>query len=156
VTGTGDLRGLMRYWPHGVSVLTVDYEGDRMGVTVSSLVSLSLEPQLVGVSIGKEASCYELLRRAGAWAVSLLGAEQEELAQRFAAGRPPIVHWAGVETREGRLAPLIEGAVGWIEARTRSEHDVGDHTFFVGEVVTVEHGPAKRALMYRESTYHAL
>jgi flavin reductase (DIM6/NTAB) family NADH-FMN oxidoreductase RutF len=153
---SGELRGLMRYWPHGVSVLTVDYEGDRMGVTVSSLVSLSLDPQLVGVSIGKEASCYELLRRSGAWAVSLLGAEQEELARRFAAGRPPIVHWAGVAVREGRLAPLIEGAVGWIEARTRDEHDVGDHTFFVGDVVSVEHGPAKRALMYRESTYHAL
>jgi flavin reductase (DIM6/NTAB) family NADH-FMN oxidoreductase RutF len=153
---SGDLRGLMRYWPHGVSVLTVDYEGDRMGVTVSSLVSLSLDPQLVGVSIGKEASCYELLRRAGAWAVSLLGSEQEELAQRFAAGRPPIVHWAGVDVREGLLAPLIEGAVGWIEARTRDEHDAGDHTFFIGDVVSVEHGPAQRALMYRESTYHAL
>jgi flavin reductase len=153
---SGDLRGLMRYWPHGVSVLTVDYEGDRMGVTVSSLVSLSLDPQLVGVSIGKDASCYELLRRAGAWAVSLLGSEQEELAQRFAAGRPPIVHWVGVDVREGTLAPLIEGAVGWIEARTRDEHDAGDHTFFVGDVVSVEHGPAQRALMYRESSYHAL
>ena len=153
---SGDLRGLMRYWPHGVSVLTVDYEGDRMGVTVSSLVSLSLDPQLVGVSIGKDASCYELLRRAGAWAVSLLGSEQEELAQRFAAGRPPIVHWEGVDVREGTLAPLIEGAVGWIEARTRDEHDAGDHTFFVGDVVSVEHGPAQRALMYRESSYHAL
>jgi flavin reductase len=153
---SGDLRGLMRYWPHGVSVLTVDYEGDRMGVTVSSLVSLSLEPQLVGVSIGKDASCYELLRRAGAWAVSLLGSEQEELARRFAAGRPPIVHWTGVDVRRGTLAPLIEGAVGWIEATTRDEHDAGDHTFFVGDVVSVEHGPAERALMYRESTYHAL
>jgi flavin reductase (DIM6/NTAB) family NADH-FMN oxidoreductase RutF len=153
---SGDLRGLMRFWPHGVSVLTVDYEGDRMGVTVSSLVSLSLEPQLVGVSIGKEASCYELLRRARTWAVSLLGSEQEELARRFAAGRPPIVHWAGVAVREGKLAPLIEGAVGWIEARTREEHDAGDHTFFVGDVVSVAQGPARRALMYRESTYHAL
>ena len=153
---SGDLRGLMRYWPHGVSVLTVDYEGDRMGVTVSSLVSLSLDPQLVGVSIGKDASCYELLRRAGAWAVSLLGSEQEELARRFAAGRPPIVHWTGVDVRRGTLAPLIEGAVGWIEATTRDEHDAGDHTFFVGDVVSVEHGPAERALMYRESTYHAL
>jgi flavin reductase (DIM6/NTAB) family NADH-FMN oxidoreductase RutF len=146
----------MRFWPHGVSVLTVDYEGDRMGVTVSSLVSLSLDPPLVGVSIGKEASCYELLRRAGAWAVSLLGGDQSELAQRFAAGRPPIVHWDGVATREGTLAPLIEGAVGWIEARTRAEHDVGDHTFFVGDVVSIGHGPAKSGLMYRESTYHAL
>ena len=146
----------MRHWPHGVSVLTVDYEGDRMGVTVSSLVSLSLDPPLVGVSIGKEASCYELLRRAGSWAVSLLGGDQEELARRFAAGRPPIVHWDGVATREGTLAPLVEGAVGWIEAHTRAEHDAGDHTLFVADVVTVEHGPSRQALVYRESTDHPL
>ena len=50
----------------------------------------------------------------------------------------------------------IEGAVGWLEARTRAEHDAGDHTFFIGDVVAIEHGPAKSALMYRESTYHRL
>jgi flavin reductase (DIM6/NTAB) family NADH-FMN oxidoreductase RutF len=121
----------MRYWPHGVSVLAVDYEGDRMGVTLSSLVSLSLEPPLVGVSIGKQASLYELLRNAGAFAVSLLGAEQEDLARRFAAGHPPIVHWEGVATREGKVAPLIEGGVGWIEARVVSVNVVFYIKFFL-------------------------
>ena len=119
MTTGDDLRGLMRLWPHGVSILSVDVDGDRMGVTVSSLVSLSLEPPLVGVSIGKEASCYELLRAAGRFAISLLGSEQDELARRFAAGYPPIVHWEGVPTREGTVAPLIDGALGWIEARRR-------------------------------------
>ena len=38
----------------------------------------------------------------------------------------------------------------------RAEHDAGDHTFFIGDVVTVEHGAATSALMYRESTYHRL
>jgi 3-hydroxy-9,10-secoandrosta-1,3,5(10)-triene-9,17-dione monooxygenase reductase component len=151
-----DLRGLMRYWPHGVSVLTVDHEGDRMGVTVSSLVSLSLEPPLIGISIGKEASSYELVRRAGAFAISLLGSGQEELARRFAAGWPPIVHWEGVAFREGMVAPLLNGALGWIEARIRAEHDAGDHTFFVADVISVEHGPSRSALMYRDREYHAL
>jgi flavin reductase (DIM6/NTAB) family NADH-FMN oxidoreductase RutF len=151
-----ELRGLMRLWPHGVSVLSVDVEGDRMGVTVSSLVSLSLEPPLVAVSIGKQASCYELVRQAGRFAVSLLGADQEELARRFASGRPPLVHWQGVPTREGTFAPLIDGALGWIEATTRAEHDAGDHTLFVADVVTVARGPSRQALVYRESTYHAL
>jgi len=151
-----DLRGLMRFVPHNVAVLTVDHDGNRMGVTISSLVSLSLEPPLIGVSIGKEASSYELVRSACAFAVSLLGSGQEELAPRCAAGWPPIVHWEGVKTREGTIAPLIEGALGWIEARTRAEHEAGDHTFFIGDVVAVEHGPAKSALMYRESTYHRL
>ncbi|MGH3048728.1 MAG: flavin reductase family protein [Gaiellaceae bacterium] len=156
MTGGEELRGLMRLWPHGVSILSVDHDGDRMGVTVSSLVSLSLEPPLVGVSIGKQASCYELVRRAGRFAVSLLGADQEDVARRFAAGRPPIVHWRDIPTREGRFAPLIAGALGWIEAETRAEHDAGDHTFFVADVVGLEHGPSRNALVYRESSYHAV
>jgi flavin reductase len=144
----------MRSWPHGVSVLAVDYDGDRMGVTVSSLVSLSLDPPLIGVSVGKQASLYELLRNAGAFSVSMLGSEQEDIARRFAGGRPPLVHWEGVETREGEFAPLIEGALGWIEARTVAEHDAGDHTFFIAEPVVVEPGPATHALVYRDRDYH--
>jgi flavin reductase (DIM6/NTAB) family NADH-FMN oxidoreductase RutF len=156
MAGGDDLRDLMRLWPHGVSVLTLDYEGDRMGVTLSSLVSLSLEPPLVGISVGKQASCYELLRQAGGFAVSMLGAGQEDIARRFASGFPPIVHWEGVKTREGQVAPLIEGALGWIEARTRAEHDVGDHTFFVGDVLVAEQGPSTSALVYRDREYHGL
>src|SRR3954451_24682506 len=106
MTTGDDLRGLMRLWPHGVSILSVDVDGDRMGVNVSSLVSLSLEPPLVGVSIGKDASCYELPRSAGRVAVSLLVREREERGGSFAAGYPPIVHWQGVPTREGQVAPL--------------------------------------------------
>ena len=146
----------MRFVPHNVGVLAVDYEGDCMGVTISSLVSLSLEPPLVGISVGKQASLYGLLRNAGAFSVSVLGSDQEELALRFAAGRPPIVHWDGVATRPGRFAPLIEGALGWIEATTRAEHDAGDHTFFIADVVFVERGPATNALMYRDRSYHGL
>ena len=150
------LRGLMRLWPHGVSVLAVDNDGDRMGVTISSLVSLSLDPPLVGISVGKQASCYELLRRAGRFSVSMLGSDQEDIARQFAAGRPPIVHWEGVATREGRFAPLIEGALGWIEAQTIVEHDVGDHTYFVADVVVAEPGPSTSALVYRDREYHGL
>src|SRR5919205_1465000 len=130
MTTGDDLRGLMRLWPHGVSILSVDVGGDRMGVIVSSLVSLSLEPPLVGVSIGKQASVYELLRHAGVFTVSVLGDHQEDLARRFAAGNTPIVHWSGVDTVEGIHAPRLAGALGWIEATTLAEHDAGDHTFF--------------------------
>ena len=151
-----NLRGLMRFVPHSVAVLTVDHDGDRMGVTISSLVSLSLDPPLIGISIGKQASCYELLRQAGRFAVSFLGSEQEDVARRFAAGLPPIAHWEGVPTREGAFAPLVEDALGWIEATTTAEHDAGDHTFFVAAPTSVERGPAQSALMYRDRDYHGL
>jgi flavin reductase (DIM6/NTAB) family NADH-FMN oxidoreductase RutF len=156
VTEGGALRGLMRFVPHNVAVLAVDHDGNRMGVTISSLVSLSLDPPLIGISIGKQASVYELLRSARAFSLSVLGDGQADLAQRFAAGRPPIVHWDGVATRPGRFAPLIEGALGWIEAHVVSETEAGDHTFFVCEVDCVERGPAASALMYRDRSYHSL
>lgn len=153
-----DLRAIMRWYPQGVSVLTVEHERDRMGVTISSLVSLSLEPALVGVSIGHQASVYELMRQARGFGISLLGRDQEDYALRFAAGYPPIVHWQGIETREGPagVAPLLAHAAGWLECRTDAEHVVGDHTFFVGAVLSAERGPEQGGLVYRDRSYHPL
>jgi len=62
----------------------------------------------------------------------------------------------GVATREGWFAPMIEGALGWIEVRTLAEHDAGDHTFFVADVLRAEPGPSTSALVYRDREYHGL
>jgi 3-hydroxy-9,10-secoandrosta-1,3,5(10)-triene-9,17-dione monooxygenase reductase component len=146
--GDEELRALMRRFPSGVAVVTVDLEGERIGLTVSSLVALSLEPQLVGLAVSRQAALHELLRRAGAFGVSLLGEGQEELATRFSRGVPPIALWSGVAVREGRFAPLLVGALGWLECETRAEHAVGDHTLFVGEVVVAEGGTPARPLVH--------
>jgi flavin reductase (DIM6/NTAB) family NADH-FMN oxidoreductase RutF len=151
-----ELRALMRRVPAPVAVVTVDAEGERLGLTVASLVSLSLEPPLVGVSISRQAALHELLRRAGGFAVSVLAAGQEQLAQHFARGVPPIALWHGVATREGAAgAPLLAGALGWIECRTWAEYPAGDHTLFVGEALSVELGTPAEALVYVESGYRA-
>jgi flavin reductase (DIM6/NTAB) family NADH-FMN oxidoreductase RutF len=152
-----ELRDLMRQVPAGVAVVTVDLEGEQIGLTVSSLVSLSLEPPLVGISISRFAALHELLRRAREFALSVLGEGQEAFAQHFARGVPPIVHWEGIERRPGLSgAPLLEGALGWIECRLRHEYDVGDHTLFVGEVVAVERGPGTVPLVHVGSSYRPL
>ena len=131
-----------------MAVLTVDAEGERLGLTVGSAASLSLEPPLVGVSVSRQAAMHELLRDAGGFALSLLAGDQEAVAQHFARGVPPIAHWHRIEWREGVLgAPLLEGALGWIEARLVDEHETGDHTLFVGGVVSVEHGRSGPALV---------
>src|SRR5438309_9160991 len=110
----------MRRVPAGVAVVTVDVEGERLGLTVGSLLSLSLEPPLVGVSISCQAAMHELLRRAGGFALSLLAGGQEWLAQHFARGVPPIALWHGVATLEGAAgAPPPPGAPGWGACRTR-------------------------------------
>ena len=144
----------MRRVPAGVAVVTVDVHGQQLGLTVGSLVSLSLDPPLVGISVSREAALHELLRDAGGFAVSLLAAGQEALAQHFARGVPPIAHWHGVATHPGAAgAPLLDGALGWLECRTWGVHGVGDHTFFVAEVLSVERGADTQPLVYFDQRY---
>ena len=131
----------MRRFPSGVAVVTVNVDGTLLGQTVSALVSLSLDPPLVGISIAKQAQLHELLREAGGFAVSLLAGGQEWLSQHFARSVPPIAMWHGVAHHEGSEgAPLLAGAIGWLECRLWSECEVGDHTLFVGEVLAAELG----------------
>ena len=138
-------------------MLTVDAEGERVGLTVGSLVSLSLEPPLVGVGVSKQAAMHELLRPAGRFALSLLAGDQEAIAQHFARGVPPLAHWHGIATRADRPGlPLIEGALGWLECETRAEHPAGDHTFFVGEVLRAERGRSAPPLLYLDQRYLSL
>src|SRR5436190_13237354 len=105
----------MRLFPAGVSVVGADADGDRIAVTMGSLISLSLEPPLVGISVGRDIALHGVLRSAGAFGVSILRGDQEDVAARFARGAPPIVLWHGVETRKGVTgAPLLADALAWI------------------------------------------
>ena len=152
-----ELRAFMRRAPANVSVVTVDTGRERLGLTVSSLQSLSLDPPLVGISIAHEAALHELLREAGGFTASLLAGGQEWLAQHFARGVPPIGMWHGVETEEGlRGAPLLAGALGWVECRLAAEHAAGDHTLFVGEVESVRLGAPAPPLVYVDGAYRTL
>ena len=151
-----ELRTLMRRYPAGVSIVSVDLEGERLAATMGSLVALSAEPPLVGVSVGKQNALHELLRRAGSFGVSILSAEQEDLASRFARGLPPIALWENVALRAIDGPPLLEDALGWLRCIVWAEYEAGDHTLFVGEVETVELGAGGRPLVYFQSKYHTV
>jgi flavin reductase (DIM6/NTAB) family NADH-FMN oxidoreductase RutF len=153
----GDLRSVAGRLPSGVCVVTVDADGQKLGLTVGSLVTLSLDPPLVGFTVSREAALHELLREAGGCAISILAAGQEWLAQHFARGVPPIAMWHGVSTvAEAAGAPLLVGAVGWLECALEREVTVGTHTFFVCGVRRVETGTDAPALVRVRGEYLAV
>ena len=151
--GGEKLRELMRRFPAGVAVVSVDLGGERVGLTIGTLIPLSLEPPLVGFAVRREAALHELLRATSSFGASLLAAGQESLAQHFARGVPPIALWEGIEVREGDGPPLLEGAIGWLTGRVSTEVPAGEDTFFVGEVVSVEDGAGERPLVYVDRRY---
>jgi flavin reductase (DIM6/NTAB) family NADH-FMN oxidoreductase RutF len=149
-----DLREVMRASPSAICVVTIELEETRVGLTVGSLVSLSLEPPLVGFALGRQAQLHELLRGASEFGVSLLAGDQETLAQHFARSVPPIAMWTGIELRDNiEGPPLIADALGWLRCSVESEHPTGDHTFFVGRVEWTEVGVRRPALVYVRQGY---
>jgi flavin reductase (DIM6/NTAB) family NADH-FMN oxidoreductase RutF len=68
---------------------------------------------------------------------------------------PPIALWHGVEARESRRGPLLEGALGWLECNLAGEHAAGDHTLFLGAVERVEAGEPGPPLLRLDGAFRA-
>ena len=158
VVSGDELRAVMRRVPAGVAVVSVDVGGQPAGLTVASLVSLSLEPPLVGFAIRRDAALHELLRESGELAVSILAADQEHLAQHFARGVPPIALWERIPLREEAKGPPSSPVrPGGCAAASPTELETGDHTFFVAGVEAAEPGLAgTRPLVLHDQAYAAL
>ena len=148
-------KALFRRWPAGVSVVVADVDGRRAGLTISTLVSLSLEPALVGIAVARAAALHELLVDTGTWGVSILAGDQEHVARHFARGVPPIAMWAGVEVRDDDPR-LLAGAAGWLVASTVDRIEAGDHSLFVGAIERFEEGRAGASLVHVHGGYRAL
>ena len=87
-------------------------------------------------------SLYETLSRATGFAVNLVSGDRADLAEDFA--RKGVRSFSGRDGLRFRRSPsgypLLEGSVGWLDCRVHAKHVVGDHTLFVGKVLTVEVG----------------
>ena len=151
------LTTLLDEHPESVCVVSVDAEGRRRGVTVSTLVSLSLDPPLVGFAVADGEPLLELLPEAGGCVISLLAGGQGWLAEHFVEGARPVAMWHGLGAEPGASgAPLYVGALGWLECALRDSIPVGSHTFFVCEVKRLEAGPEAPALLRTRGAYGSI
>ncbi|MES0361008.1 MAG: flavin reductase family protein, partial [Anaerolineales bacterium] len=66
------LRLVMRHWTTGITVVSTQYQGVRHGMTVSSFTSVSLEPQVVTISLAKSSRTHDLIQSAGSFGITIL------------------------------------------------------------------------------------
>jgi flavin reductase (DIM6/NTAB) family NADH-FMN oxidoreductase RutF len=158
VDGVG-LRDVMRHFATGVTVITTG--GENMhGMTANAFTSVSLNPPLVACCVAGTAYMHEAISRQGEFAVSILGADQEHLARHFTDRNRPRgpAQFDRVGARRGRWvdAPLLAGATAWLECRLAMSHDGGDHTIFLGEVLSTARSGNASALLFHGGDYHNL
>lgn len=143
------LRRTLRRQATAVTVVTVP---GPAGFTATSFTSASLEPALVSFYLSATASTAPLVRAAGAFAVHLLGAGQEDLARGFA--RSGVDRFAGVDWTPGAGGvPLLSGVPAWLTARTVHVQDIGDHFLVVGRLEEAGGPGTERPLVHHDGAF---
>jgi flavin reductase len=130
----------------GVSVVTTDGPGGRIGLTVSAVSSVSADPPLLLICINRKSPAVAALDANGTFAVNLLAAHNLDYAETFAgrprAGRP--FDFTGHDWTEGATGlPLVTDATAAFECETHSSVDAGTHRIYIGRVFATRCGSAE-------------
>lgn len=142
-------RAVLGRFATGVTVVTaVDKKGRDVGMTVSAFSSVSLDPPLVMICIGHEASAYNALSKVTCFNVNILSSTQEAIARRFADPEAKRFERLAYERGENG-AIVLSDALGCIECNVTDRHEAGDHDIIIGSVEIVKWEDGRPLLYYR-------
>jgi flavin reductase (DIM6/NTAB) family NADH-FMN oxidoreductase RutF len=156
---SGQFKQVMSRWASGVTVVTMKCGDSIHGMTASAFSSVSLEPTLILICVGKQQGSHKLLKDSGRFVVNLLAEDQHMLSDYFAKPRPegkaqfePVPHRSNVDG-----VPYISGCLAYLDCRVWSIADGGDHDVFIGEVVRLElNEHVEGPLLYYQGKYRRL
>jgi flavin reductase (DIM6/NTAB) family NADH-FMN oxidoreductase RutF len=154
------LREAMRRTAGTVFVVAAGPEGQRCGLTATSVVSLSLDPPALLVCIHRRSSTYAAITAQRRFSVNLLRASQVTCAQAFSSasttGEQRFSHGRWRTSADG--VPWLEGAHAAMLCDLEEVIAYGSHMAVVGRVATVHLGCDSDAapLLYSDGTYRAL
>lgn len=156
------LRHGMRQWASGIGVAAAEFEGVRHGMTVSSFTSVSVEPPIILISAQNNTRTHDLILRAGAFAVTLLSDQQQEISEIFA-GRIPEHEDRFADLEIVTLetgSPVIPDGLAVFDCNLVGTYETDTTTVMFGEVVAarVSDRPQEdlAPLLYYQQGYHFL
>lgn len=145
---SADLRGVMRHYLTGVTIVTLTGpDKNPYGLTVSSFNSVSLTPPLILWSLDNRNDRLSLFQDTQGFAVNIMAADQLALCQKFATADND--RFSNCDWQFGPYGqPVLENALASLECRPWAEYDGGDHTIFVGEVMSIKQTRGKAAAFF--------
>src|SRR3954454_21307517 len=128
-----EFREVISHFASGVTVITAVHDGRPYGTTASAVTSLSLEPPMLLICMNKQSETGRAVAASRRFGVNILGANQADLAERFA--RKGGDKFAGVPVSEGKWGePLFDEALATLECSVAEETTGGTHYVFLAEV----------------------
>ncbi len=150
------LRKVLGRFVTGVTIVTTMSDDQKPhGLTINSFTSVSLEPPLVLICIAKDAGTLPHFLGNEHFAINLLAHDQTKISQKFATHN--IDRFAGIDWQRGEFgAPLIDGALAYIECQRHETHEAGDHYIILGKVEKANFYDDKDPLLYYCGQYQGL
>jgi flavin reductase len=145
-------RRVLGHFATGVTVVTVDDGALIHGMTANAFTSVSLDPLLILVCIGKKARTHRLVTSQSRFGVNVLAENHEEWARYFALVEQDGITAERLGIRFGRSAlgtPMLEGGLARLDCKKVSFHDAGDHSICVGEVEDVQMADGQPLIFFR-------
>lgn len=136
-----EFRRAMGRFATGVTIITVDVDGEAHGMTANAVTSVSLDPLLVLVCVGQSARTHAHLHARKRFGINILAESQRGLSEYYARVSPEREH--AEEDTEAHFdrtklgTPMLRGALAYFECKLKSAQDAGDHTIFIAEVEDV-------------------
>jgi flavin reductase (DIM6/NTAB) family NADH-FMN oxidoreductase RutF len=148
-----EFRKAMGCFATGVTIITVDLDGEVHGMTANAFASVSLDPMLVLVCVDHATRTHAHLHAKKRFGINVLGEDQRAISEYYA--RPERTHEnaeaeAGAQfdrTRHG--TPMLHGTLAYLECRLHSAELAGDHTIFIAEVEDVVVREGEPLLFFR-------
>jgi flavin reductase (DIM6/NTAB) family NADH-FMN oxidoreductase RutF len=141
----------------GVYVLGAAHQGKVNGTTVTWVTPVSYEPLLVMVALADVRYSHKLVKESGYFGINVLTDDQKEMARHFGlkSGREEDkMEGQNYKTSEQGL-PIFDGVKAYIECRVVASHRAGEHTLFIGEVVSADAFNEKAAtLPFKQEDYY--
>jgi flavin reductase (DIM6/NTAB) family NADH-FMN oxidoreductase RutF len=131
-----EFRRILGHLPTGVTVITANSLQGPVGMAANSVTSVSLDPPLVLFCPSRTSETWPRLREAGRFTINVMARHHETVTVRFAA--KGVERFAGLHCIDGPTGPRLHDALAWIDCKLRDEHDAGDHTIVVADVLEID------------------
>jgi flavin reductase (DIM6/NTAB) family NADH-FMN oxidoreductase RutF len=147
-------RQVLGHFPTGVVIVTAMSDGGPAGLSVGSFMSVSLDPQLVAVLPAKTSTSWPKIAAASSFCINILAASQQDLSRRFAVSGGD--KFAGVPWHPAPSgAPVLDGALAWIDCEHERTVEAGDHLIVLGQVrvLDIDTSQTPEPLIFFQSGY---
>lgn len=127
----------LRMIPYGIYIMTAESDGAVAAATVNWVTQTSFAPPLVAVGVKTDSGAYEVAKKAGHFALNMLGKGQQGMAFGFFKPAERDGNTISGESFHAGSsgAPVLDSAHASVECKIAEIVERGDHHIFIGEVI---------------------